>query len=169
MFKHAQISWIFLFLRGVGIFDFVFLSHFLTKQWCFWAHLKGNYLQSWKNTLLLTLFHFFKPQRALKWKSYFLRRNFAEAWKGLLDSWQAYFTKWTTSGSPPVGLQGHQDSKSSHSWVILYVTNWSSPCRCPNPNPTPLRDPYSIKGTYFCVSQVRAWPYRLQVYRVTIS
>ena len=128
MFKHAQISWIFLFLRGVGIFDFVFLSHFLTKQWCFWAHLKGNYLQSWKNTLLLTLFHFFKPQRALKWKSYFLRRNFAEAWKGLLDSWQAYFTKWTTSGSPPVGLQGHQDSKSSHSWVILYVTNWSSPC-----------------------------------------
>ena len=26
--------------------------------------------------------------------------------------------------------------------------------RCPNP--TPLRDPYSIKGTYFCVSQVRA-------------
>ena len=128
MFKHAQISWIFLFLRGVGIFDFVFLSHFLTKQWCFWAHLKGNYLQSWKNTLLLTLFHFFKPQRALKWKSYFFRRNFAEAWKGLLDSWQAYFTKWTTSGSPPVGLQGHQDSKSSHSWVILYVTNWSSPC-----------------------------------------
>ena len=72
--------------------------------------------------------HFFKPQRALKWKLCFIRRNFAEAWKGLLDSCQAYFTKWTTSGSPPVGLQGHQDSKSSHSWVILYVTNWSSPC-----------------------------------------
>ena len=109
MFKHAQISWIFLFLRGGGIFDFVFLSHFLTKQWCFGAHLKGNYLQSWKNTLLLTLFHFFKPQRALKWKSYFLRRNFTEAWKGLLDSWRCqmrcpfyYFTSpifWTFSWS----------------------------------------------------------------------
>ena len=24
------------------------------------------------------------------------------------------------------------------------------------PNPTPLKDPYSITGTYFCVSQVRA-------------
>ena len=126
---HAQISWIFLFLMGGGIFNFVFFSHFLTKQKCFWAHLQGNCPKSWKNILLLPLFHFFKPQKALKPKSYIFTGNFVEAWKGLLDSWQAYFIKWTTSGSPPVGLQGRQDSKWGQSWVILYVTNWSSPCR----------------------------------------
>ena len=48
-----------------------------------------------------------------------------------LKTWEAFFIKWTTSVEPLIGLRSHQGSKWGHSWVILYVTNWSSPCISP--------------------------------------
>ena len=46
-----------LFSRGVGIFDLIFLRHFLTKMRSFCAHQKGNFLNFAKLTLLLSLVH----------------------------------------------------------------------------------------------------------------
>ena len=41
----AQRFWHFSsFLEGLGVFDLVFLSHFLTKSICSCAHWKGNFL-----------------------------------------------------------------------------------------------------------------------------
>ena len=42
---------------GVGIFDLIFLSHFLSKMGSFCAHQKGNFLRFSKLTLLLSLVH----------------------------------------------------------------------------------------------------------------
>ena len=48
------------------------------------------------------------------------------ALKGLYKTWEAYFIKWTTSGEPLEGLKSHQDSKCSHSKVILYIAHCMS-------------------------------------------
>ena len=60
---------------------------------------------------------------------------FRAAWilKSHLKTSQAYFIKWTTSGEPPVGLKSLQDSKWSHSEVILYIAHWLPPCRSISP------------------------------------
>ena len=52
-----QIWWFLYCFRGVGIFELLFLSHFLIKQICFCAHWKGNFLASSKLILLLSLVH----------------------------------------------------------------------------------------------------------------
>ena len=50
-----------LFSRGVGVFDLIFLRHFLTKMRSFCAHQKGNFLNFLKLTLLLSLVHSWCP------------------------------------------------------------------------------------------------------------
>ena len=50
-----------LFSRGVGVFDLIFLRHFLTKMRSFCAHQKGNFLNFSKLTLLLSLDHSWLP------------------------------------------------------------------------------------------------------------
>ena len=55
-----------LFSRGVGVFDLIFLRHFLTKMRSFCAHQKGNFLNFSKLTLLLSLDHSWCPQWPIK-------------------------------------------------------------------------------------------------------
>ena len=57
-----------LFSRGVGVFDLIFLRHFLTKMRSFCAHQKGNFLRFWKLTLLLSLVHSWCPLWPIKHK-----------------------------------------------------------------------------------------------------
>ena len=60
-----------LFARGVGIFELIFLSHFLTKMRTFCAHQKGNFLNFSKLTLLLSIVHFWDPLWPVKHKRAF--------------------------------------------------------------------------------------------------
>ena len=46
-----------LFSRGVGVFDLIFLRHFLTKMRSFCAHQKGNFLNFSQLNLLLFIVH----------------------------------------------------------------------------------------------------------------
>ena len=50
-----------LFARGVGIFDLIFLRHFLAKMRSFCGHQTGNFLNFSKLTLLLSLVHSWCP------------------------------------------------------------------------------------------------------------
>ena len=52
-----QILAFFSFLRGVGIFELMFLSHFWTNQRHFWVHWIGNSLNFSKFTQILFLLH----------------------------------------------------------------------------------------------------------------
>ena len=62
-----------LFSRGVGVFDLIFLRHFLTKMRSFCAHQKGNFLNFSKLTLLLSLDHSWCPQWPIKcYRAFFL-------------------------------------------------------------------------------------------------
>ena len=60
-----------LFSRGVGNFELIFLSHFLTKMRSFCAHQKGNFLNFAKLTLLLSLVHSWCPLWPVKRKRAF--------------------------------------------------------------------------------------------------
>ena len=53
----AQILAFFFFLRGVGIFKLMFLSHFLTKQRHFWVLWIGNSLNFSKLTQIFLILH----------------------------------------------------------------------------------------------------------------
>ena len=57
-----------IFPGGVGIFDLIFLSHFLSKMGSFCAHQKGNFLRFSKLTLLLSLVHSWCPLWPIKHK-----------------------------------------------------------------------------------------------------
>ena len=54
------------FSTGVGVFDLIFLKHFLTKMRSFCAHQKGNFLNFSKLTLLLSLDYSWCPQWPIK-------------------------------------------------------------------------------------------------------
>ena len=73
-----------------------------------------------------------KKKKKLKFEQLHTNYSFAfrTAWilKIHLKPSQAYFIKWTISGEPPVGLKSLQDSKWSHSEVILYIAHWLPPC-----------------------------------------
>ena len=79
-------------------------------------------------------------QKEKKLKFGQLHTNYSFAFRTLLilkshlKTSQAYFIKWTTSGEPPVGLKSLQDSKWSHSEVILYIAHWLPPCIIHNVN-----------------------------------
>ena len=64
-----------LFLRGVGIFDLILLSHFLTKMRSFCVHQKGNFLNFSKLTLLLSIDHFWYHLWPVKHKRAFFLRH----------------------------------------------------------------------------------------------
>ena len=62
-----------LFSRGVGVFDLIFLRHFLTKMRSFCAHQKGNFLNFSKLTLLLSLDYSWCPQWPIRcYRAFFL-------------------------------------------------------------------------------------------------
>ena len=65
--------------------------------------------------------------------SFFLRRgrtHFSQLFLDQIKTLEAYFSKWTTSGEPPVDFISPQDSKYSHSKIIiLHVAHWLPPCR----------------------------------------
>ena len=63
------------FLKGVGIFGLIFLSHFLTEMRSFCAHQKGNFLNFLKLTLLLFIVHFWYLLWPVKHKGAFFLRH----------------------------------------------------------------------------------------------
>ena len=73
-----------------------------------------------------------KKKKKLKFEQ--LHTNYSFAFRTVLNlksnlkTSQAYFIKWTTPGEPPIGLKSLQDSKWSHSKVILYIAHWLPPC-----------------------------------------
>ena len=103
----------------------------------------GNFLSNEHKTVLIWLKNCWetwiqryllpaKRTKKLKFEQLHTNYSFAfrTAWilKSHLKNSQAYFIKWTTSGEPPVGLKSLQDSKWSHSEVILYIAHWLPPC-----------------------------------------
>ena len=67
--------------------------------------------------------------KSIERKILLFKWHFVVAIIGLQIAWEVYFIKWTTPGDHPVGLRSPQDSKWSHSEVILYIAHWLPPCR----------------------------------------
>ena len=117
---------------GLGIFNLVFLSHYLTKCKGFCYHWKGIFLDFPKVTFLLSLVHSWELQRALKWK----KAGKKHFWRGTPSStiirspkpWKAYFSKWTPSGEPPVGTRSLSDWNFRSNKLLLSDGYYGRPC-----------------------------------------
>ena len=119
-------------------------SSFLSPQWSklknFSAYQDENFLRYQKLNLISFLKPFLRelwPFQTLTWfflghpvnKIVYHDTNVSLASMSVLtlinhfELWGEYFTKWSTSGEPPVCLKSHQDTSLGHSGVMHYFTN----------------------------------------------